>query len=325
MNTLSCYNGNKMAYVQYIGYCKFKMQRFHSWGDFFKMKKICFILLFLVIASSCSTKEETEDYNMTSIEKPDEKKDIIEKAQAAEEEIQNIKSRRGLTQHFTGDSFNEETSMRVSNSLMFDPLSSNIHVWITTLGQNVEFAMYSNEDATYMTDFTEYPNTENEAWQRLPDTDTENDDWERLADTDHEEIISDYKNNTSFINYDILLEHIDELTVNDVDDNINDIEYYELILNGDSNIYHELLTQYNLVDMAEEQASVDEFSFSVKLEKDTGHLIDFDTKMHGKVDFEGEVISLSETMTYNVEGINIFEDEDFLVPIRLERDIENNE
>ncbi|WP_269521623.1 hypothetical protein [Bacillus sp. J33] len=37
------------------------------------MKKICFILLFLVIASSCSTKEETEGYNITSIEEAAEK------------------------------------------------------------------------------------------------------------------------------------------------------------------------------------------------------------------------------------------------------------
>ncbi|WP_026583812.1 hypothetical protein [Bacillus sp. J33] len=144
---------------------------------------------------------------------------------------------------------------------------------------------------------------------------------------DHEEITADYKSTTSFINYDILLEHIDELIVNEVDGDIYDKGYYELILNGDSNIYHELLTQDNLVNTAEERASVEEFSFSVKLEKDTGQLIDFDTKMTGTVDFEGEVISLFETMTLYVEGINIFEDEDedFLVPIGVERYIENNE
>lgn len=155
----------------------------------------------------------------------------------------------------------------------------------------------------------------------------ENEAWQRLPDTDHEEIIADYKSTTSFINYDLLLEHIDELIVNDVDDDIDDREYYELILNGDTTIYHELLTQDNLVDIAEERASVDEFSLSVKLEKDTGHLIDFDTKMYGTVDFDGEVISLFETMTSSIEGINIFEDEDeyFLVPIGVERYIENNE
>ncbi|WP_096186468.1 DUF6612 family protein [Evansella halocellulosilytica] len=275
------------------------------------MKKICFILLFLVIASSCSTKEETEGYNMTSIEDPDEKNDIIEIAQAAVKDIQSMKSIMIVTQQFTGDSINEETTMQIDNNLMFDPLSSSVHVSMTTLGQNVAYAMYSNEDATY---FTENPNTENEAWQRLPDT-------------DHEEIIADYKSTTSFINYDLLLEHIDELIVNDVDDDIDDREYYELILNGDTNIYHELLTQDNLVDIAEERASVDEFSLSVKLEKDTGHLIDFDTKMYGTVDFDGEVISLFETMTSSIEGINIFEDEDeyFLVPIGVERYIENNE
>lgn len=275
------------------------------------MKKICFILLFLVIASSCSTKEETEGYNMTSIEEPAEKNDIKEKAQAAEGEIQSMKTITILTQHFTGDSINEKTTMQVYNNLMFDPLSSSVHVLMTTLGQSEKFAMYSNEDATY---FTENPNTENEAWQRLPDT-------------DHEEITADYKSTTSFINYDILLEHIDELIVNEVDDDddIYDKGYYELILNGDSNIYHELLTQDNLVDTAKERASVDEFSFSVKLEKDTDQLIDFDTKMTGTVDFEGEVISLFETMTLYVEGINIFEDEDFLVPIGVERYIENNE
>ncbi|MUK90707.1 hypothetical protein GMD78_20335 [Ornithinibacillus sp. L9] len=268
------------------------------------MKKICFILLFLVIASSCSTKEETEGYRMTSIEEPNEKNAIIEKAQTAAREIQSMKTITILTQHFTGDSINEETTMQINNNLMFDPLSSSVHVLMTTLGQNEEFAMYSNEDATY---FTDNPNTESETWQRLPDT-------------DHEEIIADYKSTTSFINYDILVEHIDELIVNDVD-----IEYYELILNGDSNIYHELLTQDNLVETAEEQASVDEFTFSAKLEKDTGHLIDFETKMYGTVEFEGEVISLFETMTLYVEGINIFEDENSLVPIGVERYIENNE
>ncbi|KGA95622.1 hypothetical protein AJ85_06940 [Alkalihalobacillus alcalophilus ATCC 27647 = CGMCC 1.3604] len=275
-------------------------------GYFFKMKKICFILLFLVIVSSCTTKEETEDYNMTSIEDLDEKNDIIEKAQAAVEEIQSMKTITILTQQFTGESINEETTIQVDNNLLFDPLSSSVHVLMTTLGQNVEFSMYSNEDATY---FTENPNTENEVWQRLPET-------------EHEEIIADYKRTTSFINYDLLLEHIDELVVNDVDD---DIEYYELILNGDSNIYHQLLTQDHLVDMAEEQASVDTFSFSIKLEKDTGHLINFDTTMYGTVDFEGEVISLFETMTLYVEGINIFEDEYSLVPVGVEQYIENNE
>ncbi|MED1564164.1 hypothetical protein P4U44_20045 [Alkalihalobacillus alcalophilus] len=270
------------------------------------MKKICFILLFLVIVSSCTTKEETEDYNMTSIEDLDEKNDIIEKAQAAVEEIQSMKTITILTQQFTGESINEETTIQVDNNLLFDPLSSSVHVLMTTLGQNVEFSMYSNEDATY---FTENPNTENEVWQRLPET-------------EHEEIIADYKRTTSFINYDLLLEHIDELVVNDVDD---DIEYYELILNGDSNIYHQLLTQDHLVDMAEEQASVDTFSFSIKLEKDTGHLINFDTTMYGTVDFEGEVISLFETMTLYVEGINIFEDEYSLVPVGVEQYIENNE
>lgn len=297
------------------------------------MKKVCFILLVLIFGSSCSINEEAEGDHIQSIEEFDEKKDIIVKAQAAEEEIQNIKSRTGFTQHFIGDSIDEETSMQFSNSLMVDPFSSLVHVWITTLDQTVEFAMYSNEEATFMTDFTEYPNTENEAWQRLPETDAKNDDWGKLTDTDHEEIISDYKSNTYSINYDILLEHIDELIVNDADDAINEIEnfelneieYYELNLNGDSDIYHELIPEYNLVNMAEEPVDVDEFSLSVKLEKDTGYLIEFDTEMNGTLDLEGEVISLYETMTYKVEGINIAEDEDFSIPARLEQDIENNE
>lgn len=152
MNTFSCdNNGNKVAFVQYSGYCKSKIQRFH-WRDFFKMKKICFILLFLVIASSCSTKEETEGYNMTSIEDPDEKNDIIEIAQAAVKDIQSMKSIMIVTQQFTGDSINEETTMQIDNNLMFDPLSSSVHVSMTTLGQNVAYAMYSNEDATYFTE-----------------------------------------------------------------------------------------------------------------------------------------------------------------------------
>ncbi|MBP2079163.1 DUF6612 family protein [Oceanobacillus polygoni] len=274
------------------------------------MKKVCFILLFLVIASSCSAKEDTESYNTTPIEDPNEKNDIIEKAQAAAEEIQSMRTITVITQQFTGDSINEETTVQVDNSLIVDPLSSSLHVSMATLGQETEFAMYSNKDATY---YTENPNTENE-------------DWQRLSDTDHEEITADYKSTTSFINYDILLEHIDELIVNDVDeDDTYDTAYYELILSGDSNIYHELLTQDNFVDTAEEQASVEAFSVSVKLEKDTGHLIDFATEMYGTVDFEGEVIDLFETMAFYFEGINIFEEEHFFVPTGVEQYIKNNE
>ncbi|WP_026583813.1 hypothetical protein [Bacillus sp. J33] len=54
-----------------------------------------------------------------------------------------------LTQHFTGDSINEKITMQVDNKLMFDPLSSSVHVLMTTLGQSEKFAMYSNEDAAY--------------------------------------------------------------------------------------------------------------------------------------------------------------------------------
>lgn len=275
------------------------------------MKKICFILLFLVIASSCSTKEETEGNDKTSMEDSDIKYDIIEKAQAAVEEIQSMKSITILSQQFTGDSINEETTMQVSNNIVFEPLSSSMHVSMTTLGQETGFAMYSNEDATY---FTDNPNTENEEWTKLPDT-------------DHEEITADYKSTPSFVNYDILLEHIDDLIVNDVVDDIDDTEHYELILNGSSNIYHELLPQDNLADTVEERASVDEFSLSVKLDKDTGNLVDFNTKMYGTMDFDGEDINVIETMTLYVEGINVFEDEEesFLVPSGVEQYIENHE
>ncbi|GAB3796072.1 DUF6612 family protein [Virgibacillus kimchii] len=272
------------------------------------MRKICFIFLLFITASSCVAKEETEGYNKMSIEEPDEKMDIIEKALAAEEEIQSMKSITILSQHISGDAIDEETTMQVDNNIMFDPLSSIIHVLTTTLGQEVEFAMYSNEDATY---FTDNPNTENEAWQTLPDT-------------DHEEIITDYKSPPSFINYDILRENIDELSMKVVDD--DDIAYYELAFNGDSNIYHQLLSQNNIIDAAEEQASVDDFTLTVKLEKDTGHLIEFVTEMYGTMDFEGDDINLFETMTYYVEGINIFEDEDefILVPNGLQEYIDGN-
>lgn len=156
------------------------------------------------------------------------------------------------------------------------------------------------------------PNTENEAWQTLPDT-------------DHEEIIADYKNNPSCINYDLLREHIDKLTINVVDD--DDIAYYELVFNGDSNIYHQLISQSNIDASAEEQASVNDFTITVKLEKDTGHLIDFYTEMYGTMDFEGKDINLFETMTYYVEGINIFENEDeyFLVPNGVKAYIESED
>jgi hypothetical protein len=272
------------------------------------MKKVCFILLFLVIAASCSEKEETEDHNTVSIEDPDEKQAIIEKAQAAEKEIQSMWTITNSHQHYTGDSINQEITMQIHNKLMLDPLSSSTHSSMPTI--DYEFAMYSNEDATY---FTENPNTENEDWQKLPDS-------------DHKEIIADYKN-TSFINYPILLEHIDELIVNDVEDEINDKAYYELILKGDADtIYHKLLPQNDtdgLADMNDDlsETSVDEFSLSVKLEKDTGHLIDFETKMNGTADFEGENISLSEDLTFYIEGINIYEDEDdsYLVPSGLQR------
>ncbi|WP_164214351.1 DUF6612 family protein [Virgibacillus sp. YIM 98842] len=267
-------------------------------------------MLFVVIAASCSEKEETEDHNTVSIEDPDEKQAIIEKAQAAEKEIQSMWTITNLHQHYTGDSINQEITMQIHNKLMLDPLSSSTHSSMPAL--DYEFAMYSNEDATY---FTENPNTENEDWQKLPNA-------------DHKEIIADYKN-TSFINYPVLLEHIDELIVNDIEDEINDKPYYELILKGDADtIYHKLLPQNDMGGLAQTdmdddpgETSVDEFSLSVKLEKDTGHLIEFETKMNGTAIFEGEDISISEDMTFYVEGINIYEGEDdyYLVPSELQR------
>lgn len=273
------------------------------------MKKVCFILLFVVIAASCSEKEETEDHNTISIEDPDEKHAIIEKAQAAEKEIQSMWTITSLHQHYTGDSINQEITMQIHNKLMLAPLSSSTHSSMPAL--DYEFAMYSNEEATY---FTENPNTENEDWQKLPDS-------------DHKEIIADYKN-TSFINYPVLLEHIDELIVNDIED-VNDKAYYELILKGDADtIYHKLLPQNDMDSLAQtdmdddlSKTSVDEFSLSVKLEMDTGHLIGFETKMNGTAYFEGEDTSISEDVTFYVEGINIYEGEDdyYLVPSGLQR------
>lgn len=278
------------------------------------MKKIRFILLFFVIVASCSGKEETGDHPTVSIKDPDEKNTIIEKAQAAEKKIHSMWTITNVHQQYTGYSINQEITMQIHNKLMLDPLSSSIHTSMVT--SDYEFAMYSNEDATY---FTENPNSENE-------------DWKKLSDSDHKEIITDYKN-PSFINYNMLLEHIDELIVNAVKDEINDTAYFELILNGDSNtIYHELLPHNNMDDLAQTdmdedfgETSVNDFSLSVKLEKDTGHLIGFETKMNGTIDFKGEVINLSENMTLYIEGINIYEDDYHLIPSGLQRDIEDKD
>jgi hypothetical protein len=182
------------------------------------------------------------------------------------------------------------------------------------LGENITFEMYISEDATYLSD---NPRDEDQLW-------------EKFTGEDHEEITGSLNEALSFINYDILLDHADELTltlfeIDHYEEDEYNIEVYEIDWKGDNNLYHELLTQEDWVDGDDQPASVEEFSFTLQLEKETFYPLTIYTYMKGTQNFEGEVIDMEETVSTSISGINIFNDGDLRAPGRIVESAENND
>src|SRR5690625_5216583 len=155
-------------------------------GIFIKLQPIFFIL-FSVIVVSCSPEpeaDESQDANYTFIGDPDEVRDILKKAQASEEEINSIYTRSTASQKMTGNEFNLETRLDVSNALKIDLLEGHVNVEAEMLGENITFEMYISEDATYLSD---NPRDEDQLW-------------EKFTGEDHEEITGSLNEALSFIN-----------------------------------------------------------------------------------------------------------------------------
>ncbi len=260
------------------------------------------------MVSACSSEPVEDDpgYNSTVIEDTSEKKDILEKAQSAEEDIYSMNSNTRAFQNMFGDQFNEEIVMSVVYTLMRQPLAGSALVDMEALGQNTRFRMHFSEDATYLSN----------------NPDTENERWEKVTGDDHEEIIEDFKEEFSFVNFDVLLEHIDELTFADVDNYESDSEYYEVTFHGESDIYHALINEQNWIDESNQPASVEEFTFTLSLEKGTYHPMSINTEMQGTLDFEGEVIQVSESMFTDISFINVHKDGDLDVPRKIKESVE---
>lgn len=271
-----------------------------------------FSLLFLfVIVSSCSSEvmDEDRDYSKMIIEDHDEITGILEKAQAAEKEINSIVITAETSQEMTIDEVNEKTVMNVTSSIILDPIAGVINTEMELLGETADLRMYLSEDATYLSN---NPNDDDESW-------------EKLTDRDHEEIIADYNDEFSLVNYDVLLEHVDELALHEVDNYVRDIKYYSLEWRGDSQKNYELLTQQNPDDETDGTATVEEFVLTLEIEKDTGHPMTIMTWMNGTRDMEGEEINIVETIGTSIYDINVLEDGDLVIPEHVEQFAETNE
>lgn len=276
---------------------------------FIKVLKIFTLLFFSIIVSSCSY--TSDHYDSMDIEDPDEITDILEKAQAAEEEINSIVISAEATQEMRVDEvLKEKTVMNVSSSLILDPLAGVINTEMELLPEPIEFRMYLSEDATYL---SYNPNVEDERWQKL-------------TKGDHEEIIGDYNDGVSVVNYDVLLEHVDELTFLEIGYSESDKEYYSLEWReGDPSLYFELVTQQNLVDETDETTTVEEFGISLELDKDTGHPMTITTWMDGTQDLEGEDVHITETISTVIRDINMLDEEELRVPEHVKQSAETNE
>ncbi|QQK77099.1 hypothetical protein HUG15_16965 [Salicibibacter cibarius] len=288
------------------------------------MMKIFLVLLLATIVSSCSpgsehepVSNEPEDQYTTNIEDPEEIAAILEEAQTVEEEVNSWSMMTSISQDMTGDEINEKTEMGVSSRLMLDPLVGHVEVDMEILNADVDYAMYFSEEATYLSVIDDGDDEGDRLWQR---------EWEKITGEDHEEISEGFYEE-SIVNYDVLLDHVDELTLTlyEADyfkEQHEDYEgdgLYTLSWQGDSNIYHELLVHEDLVDEANPPASVERFHFSFDFEKDTYHPKHIYTSMNGTTDFEGEVVHIEETMSSSFSSINALEEGDLRVPDQVEQ------
>jgi hypothetical protein len=265
-----------------------------------------FILFLSVIVSSCSSSSDL--YNSTAIDDPDEITAILEKAQAAEEEINSIVTSTETSQEMRADEvLREKTVINVSSSLILDPLTGVINTEMELLGEPIEFRMYLSEDATYV---SYDPNEEDENWQKL-------------TEGDHEEIMADYHDGVSMVNYDVLLEHADELTLHEIDYYDTDEKYYSFEWReGDPNIYYELVTPQNRADETNENATVEEFVFTLQIDMDTGHPMTISTLMNGTQDFEGEDVHITEDIITDIRDINMLDHKDLRIPEHVKESAE---
>src|SRR5690625_3962084 len=100
------------------------------------MQKTGLILFLSAIVSSCSSSSDL--YSSTAIDDPDEITAILEKAQAADEKINNIGISTETSQEMRVDEeLKEKTVINASSSLILDPLTGVINSEIELLGEPI--------------------------------------------------------------------------------------------------------------------------------------------------------------------------------------------
>lgn len=287
------------------------------------MIKIFLALLLGIIVSACSPETEVEpnepeqeDPNIVYIEDIDEIIDILEEAKTVDEEIDSWSMTTNISQDMTGEEVNENIEVNISSRLMLEPLAGHIDMDSEMGDEDMNFEMYFNDDTTYLA-FT--PGPEDEEY------------WQKLTGEEHKEISEGFYEE-SMVNYDLLLEYVDELTLTRFEADYfreqdpgldNYAGLYELSWSGDPELYHELLVHENALDGVSLDESVERFHFSFSFEEDTYHPKDIYTSMNGKKELEGENVEIEEKMSTSIGSVNEFEEADLKIPNQVEQRAED--
>lgn len=283
------------------------------------MIKIFLALLLGIIVSACSLEPEAEpndseqeDPNITEVEDVDEIRDILEEAQAVDEEINSWSMTTNISQDMAGEEVNENIEVSISSRLMLEPLAGHIDMDSEMAAEVMNFEMYFNDDATYLA--------------LTPESD-DDEYWQELIGEEHKEISESFYEE-SMVNYDLLLDHADEITLTlfeadyfrEQDPGLDDYaDLYDLSWSGDPELYHELLVHENSIDEVSLDTSAERFHFSFSFEEETYHPKNIYTSMNGITEFEGENVEIEEKMTTSISGVNEFEEGDLKVPNQVEQ------